>query len=205
MKLYICEIDGLMDLPGRHLIGMARRERLLRYLRREDQARCLAAGLLLRRVLGICEDKLCKGPYGKPYLPDGRQFNLSHSGRYVILGVSNAEIGVDVEKIAPFDDRVVRRCFTAEEKAWLYETDSENRFYRLWTAKESVMKATGAGFHMPPETFCVLPMEDGLHMISGKQWYLRWAELPGHAVCVACGQAEELHITWLTTAQLVGE
>jgi hypothetical protein len=44
MKLYISDIRGLFDLPGIELLDEGRRNRVYRYHRPEDQARCLTAG-----------------------------------------------------------------------------------------------------------------------------------------------------------------
>ena len=52
MKLYISDIRGLLDLPGIELLNESRRNRVYRYRRLEDQARCLTAGLMLRSVFG---------------------------------------------------------------------------------------------------------------------------------------------------------
>ena len=52
MNIYVCNITDLFDLPGSELLTNTRRTRMLRYIQHEDKARCLAAGLMLRRVLG---------------------------------------------------------------------------------------------------------------------------------------------------------
>jgi len=86
MKLYISDIRGLFDLPGIELLDESRRSRVYKYHRPEDQARCLTAGLMLRSVFG--EDDACcmtESRLGKPILPNGPCFNLSHSGNKVVL------------------------------------------------------------------------------------------------------------------------
>ena len=194
MKIYYCNIDDFRDLAGAELLSPARWVRMQRYLKPEDQIRCLTAGLLLRMAFGERIPEMRENTQGKPYLPLGPFFNLSHSGTYVVLGVSEHEIGVDIEQIAPFDDRVARRCYTEKELAWLYAQNNTEAFYRLWTAKESIMKATGLGFTLPPESFSVLPMEDGWHTIRGQRWFLQWNMLPGHAICSACASAETVQL-----------
>lgn len=186
MEIYFCGIDEFADLAGSELLSPERRARMERYRKDEDRARCLVAGLLLRMALGPRAFTLCQNAQGKPYLPQGPCFNLSHSGEYVVLGVSEHAIGVDIERIGPFEERVARRCYTDAELAWLYAQEDAGAFYRLWTAKESIMKSTGLGFSMPPESFSVLPVEDGWHRTAAGRWFLRWYALPGHALCSAC-------------------
>jgi len=192
MELYYCNISEFNDLRGLECLPLERRERVQRYRLPEDRARCLTAGLMLRYVFGeSANNALLAGPYGKPYLRGAFPcFNLSHSGAYVVLGVAPCEIGIDIEKVAPYSDAVAKKCFTASEQAWLCLQDCDNAFYKLWTGKESVMKATGLGFQMPPEGFCILPVLDGGHLIAGKTWYLRWFTLEGHELCAATANPE---------------
>lgn len=203
VKIYYCGISAFADMAGTELLSPQRRMRLARYRRAEDRARCLVAGLLLRMALGESNASLQENAQGKPYLAQGPHFNLSHSGEYVILGISEHEIGVDVERVAPFDDRVARRCYTGAELAWLYAQKDPRAFYRLWTAKESIMKSTGLGFSLPPEGFCVLPMEEGWHTAAGGRWFLQWRELPGHVLCTACASDEALHLIRAERKELI--
>ena len=189
-EIYISGIHEFKTLKGMELVTNVRRERILRYLRSEDKARCLLAGLLLRRICGITEDReLIYGKNGKPYLKNrGAYFNLSHSGDYAVLAIADSEVGVDIEKVIPYPDALKAPCFTAQEKKWLQQEGCrvgyDEAFYRLWTAKESVMKASGLGFSLPPETFSVSPVDSSAH-ISGKPWFLNWLSYDGHIICHA--------------------
>lgn len=203
MKLYYCAIGELMDLPGMDLITQERRARTERYHKPENRAESLAAGLLLRHALGDAAEALQRNPQGKPCLPGGPCFNLSHSGEYAILGVSRQPLGVDIERIRAYDERAARRCFTGPELDWLREEGGEKPFFRLWTAKESVMKATGLGFSMAPGGFSVLPAEDGPHEIEGRCWYLRWGSLPGHVICTASAEPEAIRWIPLSREELL--
>ena len=119
MKLYISNMRPFMSLDGMDLVTDARRARIGAYMQPTDQARCLVAGMLLRKVCGVTEDsQLHFGEQDKPYLR-GKYFNISHSGDYVVLATADSEVGVDIEKIEPYSDAVAARCFTAEEQKWL--------------------------------------------------------------------------------------
>jgi phosphopantetheinyl transferase len=169
-------------------VTTARRERIGRYQRHEDKARCLLAGLLLRKICGVTDDsQLIYGENGKPYLKNSdTYFNISHSGDYVILATAESEVGVDIEKMDAFSDKVAARCFTPLECEWMKQEGDNKAFYRLWAAKESVMKASGLGFSLPPNSFCVLPVENlSEHQIGGRLWVLDWLIHDGYIICCA--------------------
>ena len=56
------------------------------------------------------------GEQGKPQIVNfPKKFNLSHSGDYVVCGVSDGEVGVDIQKWVPFKERTAERFFAKEE------------------------------------------------------------------------------------------
>ncbi len=75
----------------------------------------------------------------------------SHSGDALLVALGeDVELGVDVERVHPRPRAmdVARRFFHADEAAWLQaqpETAREPAFFRLWCAKEAVLKAHGQG------------------------------------------------------------
>lgn len=182
--VYYTDIDEFMDLPGLALLPAARRDRAERLLRPADKARCVAAGLLLRRWIGPVEP--CTGPHGKPFVPGSPGFSLSHSGRYVVLAVASGEVGADIEEVRPRPSAVAERCFSAAELRWLdAAADPVRAFYTLWTAKESIMKASGAGFAMPIRHVTVDPEASCGIDAAGIRFSLSWLTLDGHIVCTA--------------------
>ena len=113
-----------------------------------------AGGLLLRAVLGIRTDgRLLKGPCGKPHIPGGPEFNLSHGGTLAVLAVSDRAVGVDCEDARRgASEALLRRVLTPEE--WEV-SPAAIPFSRLWTRKEAVMKACGLGLGLAPASYCV--------------------------------------------------
>ena len=147
-----------------------------RFMRAEDRARYRASHaalrLILSRALGVAAETIAfsPGPTGKPELSGPHagalRFNLSHSGARALIGVSRiAAIGVDVEAIRPIPDalRVARAHFApieAEALAALPSDAVEEAFFGLWTRKEAVVKALGAGLALPLDRFALtLPPE----------------------------------------------
>ena len=196
MKIFYCNINEFDDLAGIELLSSDRRTRVERYRALSSKKECLTAGLLLRMVLGAdYESRLCANVHGKPQLKNENLFfNLSHSGNYVVLAVSDNEIGIDIEKIASYNWNVVEKCCTVNEKEWLKQQSNEQAFYHLWTGKEAVMKATGLGFSIKPESFDLLPIENGAHEIHDLIWYLTWFELDRHQICIASACDEKMEL-----------
>ncbi len=190
MKLFVSDAKNLFDLSGVELLEEGRRRRLYRYLRLEDQARCLTAGLMLRRVFGSgAAARMILSQFGKPVLPGGPCFNLSHSGDKVVLLVDEEDVGADVEQIAPYSWKVAKQVFTVSEQKWLRRQATDEAFYRLWTGKEAIMKALGLGFQLPPENFEIRPDSFFPNSVCGRNWYLHWFEIDGHMICTAAGHS----------------
>ncbi len=96
---------------------------------------------------------------GKPYLAGKENlfFNLSHSENMVMCAVADKEVGCDVERKTEFDRALASYVMTRQELQQIYGLESEAKqqemFFRLWTLKESYMKATGLGIGLEPGTF----------------------------------------------------
>lgn len=127
---------------------------------KKDKRLSLAAEVLLKKALfdlGITEYEIEKGPHGKPRLKGGDVFfNLSHSGDRAMCAVSCKEVGCDVEKIANARLSVAKRYFCPAEYAVLEaaaEDERQQLFYRLWTLKESYVKALGGGLSIALNSF----------------------------------------------------
>ena len=78
---------------------------------------------------------------GKPYT---KKFpiSISHSGEFVLVGIHNGDIGVDIEVIKSFDKRIITRYFTRNEQEYI-KTPAD--FFKIWTVKEAYLKLTGEG------------------------------------------------------------
>ncbi|MCG6929036.1 MAG: 4'-phosphopantetheinyl transferase superfamily protein [Desulfofustis sp.] len=78
-------------------------------------------------------------------LPAGSVFwSISHTEQCVAGVVAPQPVGIDLEKIGPVSDDLWSSA--ASEEEWnLASAGDPSCFFRYWTAKEAVLKATGAG------------------------------------------------------------
>lgn len=168
-----------------------RLEQAHRFRFREDTLRSLGAGALLYGVLHIKESDIQYGEFGKPYVLAERKFNLSHSGDYSVLAVRDGEIGVDIEKPDERHLSLAKRVFDQEEQEWMAE-DPRNRFFVLWTLKESVMKFFGKGLGLSPASFSVLNLaKSGKAEIFNRQLFGSSLEITGHWLSVCTEEPVE--------------
>ncbi|WP_284118610.1 4'-phosphopantetheinyl transferase family protein [Acinetobacter seifertii] len=102
--------------------------------------------------------QFAKHEYGKPYLLDHTlYFNHSHSQQCYALALSERvkDIGIDVEEL----DRKVRldslaqHAFHADEYATWQSLEQDREFwFKVWTTKEAVLKASGLGIRLDLNT-----------------------------------------------------
>lgn len=173
--IYAMKITKKIDLGVfqqlEKIISTERRERIKKYHFEEDKKRSIMAEVLLRHSLkkdfGITREQIqfTNNSFGKPKLKNFEQihFNLAHAGDWVVCGVSDdVPIGIDVEIIKSNDLGVAKAFFTSSEYKDILNQPKEKQikyFYKLWTLKESYVKAEGKGLYIPLDSFsfCILP------------------------------------------------
>lgn len=148
------------------IISEGRRRKVEKFIQQNDKNRSILAEVLLKYILSKHYDVLWNeikfeyNEFGKPFLV-GREdiwFNISHSGDWIICGVSNAPIGVDVEHISNDILDIAKRFFTIEEYRYIQGQvpDKQNEaFFKIWTLKESYIKCVGKGLTIPLESFSI--------------------------------------------------
>ena len=172
-----------------------RREKTDMLRQKKDRLLSLGAGILLQSALpGADLEKVCVGENGKPYLPGGIHFNLSHAGDLALCAVGAGALGCDIEQERAFDLRVARRFFCPAETALLEAAGARRQelFFRLWTLKESYLKAVGKVLTRPLNTFCVT-FENDLPRLEGYAdvWRLAEFETRPDYRCAVCAPAGE--------------
>ncbi|HWF49431.1 MAG TPA: 4'-phosphopantetheinyl transferase superfamily protein [Solirubrobacteraceae bacterium] len=157
-------------VPLLDLLDEGERGRHLRFLRAQDRALFLIAHALTRilaaRHAGCEPGGLTFAPatpgakprFAGPASELELELSLSHSGRHAVVALSRGvAIGVDVERVGPVREEersFVASVLTRSEQRTLALLGPSHRawgFYRYWTRKEAVLKATGDGLAVSPK------------------------------------------------------
>lgn len=139
-----------------------------------------ALRMLLSEYLGISPKlvKIGRRVKGKPYSIDDPKlnFNVSNSGQFVAIAFSyDGEVGIDIEQIRPLPDldELINTNFSAKEIYFINSKPGErlNRFFRLWTIKESYLKAIGEGMRLTPDSLEFSMDGDRIKLLSVKGFF----------------------------------
>jgi 4'-phosphopantetheinyl transferase len=151
------EIDCAVACRLERHLAPDERVRAGRFRFERDRRRFVARRGLLREWLAeLLNDRPEKltfttGEWGKPALRDHRCcFNLSHSGDRMMVAISDAEIGCDIERIddhidwLPIAEQLLNPQ-EVEQLRILAPAQAFPAFFRLWARMEASVKACGDG------------------------------------------------------------
>lgn len=157
----------------------------------------LTAGRLLDAAWLLPED-WTPDEHGKPFAagldtPAGRRYlSLSHTDGVAAAVVSDAPVGLDVQRTPAFSperlERFCRRLHPQEAEALrrLPESERAAGFCRLWVGKESVLKLTGTGLTVPLAGFALpTDADDACIPLAGETVRVRWFPLADGALAAA--------------------
>ncbi len=160
------------------LIPNELKEKNSRYMRWQDQHSHLFGKLLLLEGLkkyNYSEDVLYRlhyNEYSRPYLTGNIDFNISHSGQFVVCAIGKSvRLGIDIEEIKniSFDD--FEKVMTNEQWELIKIADDPLKmFFKFWTIKESVIKADSRGLSIPLLDIKVI---DNKVSYENNTWYLQ--------------------------------
>jgi 4'-phosphopantetheinyl transferase len=188
-----------------NVLSAEERARARRFRSASDRDAYVLRRGMLRTILGrylsrpSSDVRIGAGPHGKPCVQSGRAdqelgFNATSSGGLAVVAAAGSRsVGVDVEKIREMADmdQLAALFLSSREFGRFCQTPSTRKlgaFFRLWTAKEALLKGWGCGLLHPPRDIEV-PAEiweeetDWVEApidcpaiekgITGKQWLLR--------------------------------
>jgi 4'-phosphopantetheinyl transferase len=118
--------------------------------------------------------KIAFGNAGKPFFQSHPtiHFNISHSGRWVVVAVSGSRVGVDVERVKKVNLGIAERFYSEREKARLFAlpaADQTEYFFDLWTLKESFLKAIGTGLTKSLKSFTIEISDDRILLLDNTE------------------------------------
>lgn len=191
-----------------NLLSPYRQQKIALLKHEKDKYRSLGAGIALDHALetyGLREKSIEYefGEWGKPTLKyhPNIHFSLSHSGDYAICSIGDKAMGNDIELIRQGRLKVADRFFAKEELDWMYAVEDEEeitqRMFRIWTMKESFLKATGKGISLSLGDFAVIVDEEkqkiGVkHTFNAKYYHMKeYSEIPGYRVAVCCEESRD--------------
>lgn len=107
---------------------------------------------------------------GRPYIENNTlDFNISHSRDIVACVMYKSSIGIDVEIINEINLLEYLPILTKREFHYLHNHNRQKEeFTKLWTIKESILKADGRGFFANMEKLAVM---DNFSILDSQIWY----------------------------------
>lgn len=150
---------------------------ILKFIKWEDQQRSLFGKMLLKTGLqklrhnSVSLHDLRYNQFSRPYFEHSLDFNISHSGDFVLCAFSQIhKVGIDVEQIKEIPLVGFENYFSPDEWATVIEAkDRMRQFYSLWTKKESFIKAIGTGLNTPLNEVLITGNKISW---AGKDWFL---------------------------------
>lgn len=156
IDIYIASIQKMNEhryIEYLNLLPSFMQQEVTRYHQLSDRYRTLLGKIILHRYLqkhsNLSLDDVIKNEYGKPYIKEWDiDFNISHSGEYVVCAFNDeGKVGIDIEEQKKIELEDLRTIFTSKEWHEIKTaSNSIEKFYQFWTAKEALLKYLGTGF-----------------------------------------------------------
>ena len=196
VNLYIADIDLARKHRSFLLKNINEKQKQIAssFKQEADQDRSIISSYL-KNILS--EEALSKNNNGKPFFENGPYFNISHSGRYIVMAVSTSEVGVDIEENKNRDMSALTRIFNEAEAKVIKEHQD---FYYLWCAKESLIKCMGSTIGTVKE-IPSLPL-NGLKTFKGKDYQCHVFIFDNHIVSITREGKEEYQVKTIKVEHL---
>ena len=155
-------------------------------VRRQRESARLALRESARRC-GAPEDGWEKDANEVPQPQAGFYWSLAHKRKWAAAVIADHPVGIDIEEVVPRRDEVYAEL--AGDDEWdILGGRSWPAFYRVWTAKEATLKATGIG--IAGLLACrVQKVSNERHMTmkyEGREWRIEQYFHADHIASVTC-------------------
>ncbi|UCE59286.1 MAG: 4'-phosphopantetheinyl transferase superfamily protein [Phycisphaerales bacterium] len=157
----------------------------------------VCARLALRYCAGCCgapEEGWEKDTDEVPLPQQGWYWSVSHKRHWAAAVVADQPVGIDIEHVIPRREAMFDEIACAAE--WgLLGGRSWRSFFRLWTAKEAILKATGIGI-AGLNTCRLEDIPDARHLTleyENREWVVEHFYHADHVAAVTSGDAQ---VSW---------
>ena len=131
------------------MLPTERQIRINKAIKIEKAKQLYASSLLLGYILdkyGKKFDDIKLLESGKPYIKDGPYFNVSHSGKYVVIAVDLEDIGVDIQEKTTVSEAAAK-MFLGDDSDLNMALRNEYYHSYIWCRKEAFLKCLGVGWN----------------------------------------------------------
>ncbi|MGL5150427.1 MAG: 4'-phosphopantetheinyl transferase family protein [Clostridium sp.] len=228
MDIFILNIENEVDvnkyLKFLNYLSIERKEKTVRYRKDKDKITSILSEILIRVILAeikkVKNEKITftYNEYGKPKLigDNNFHFNISHSGKFIVIAIDSKSVGVDIEKFQDIDIQgIVEKFFTKKESEFILSKEKEiqiEEFYRLWTLKESYIKMVGKGLYIPINSFSFIKDKEnrttlGQPNIKKRKAWFRSYKIEKEYFLSVCftGNWKETNISYINTDSLLSK
>lgn len=110
---------------------------------------------------------------GKPFDKNGKKISISHSSNLVTVAIGENNVGIDIEEIKPFNENLIDKVFSIEEKKEYLKDENKEYFFKIWTKKEAYTKRLGTGLTCYPKDIEFKGFGfSSIIILEGKRFYL---------------------------------
>jgi 4'-phosphopantetheinyl transferase len=147
------------------------------------------------RCSSVSLGPLKKDDHGAPLPFNGVHWSLTHKESFVAAVTAPHPIGIDIEKVRPFNAALHQRLAGDGEWALAPEV-TQTLFFRYWTAKEAVLKAVGKGLVGLSDCRIIAIMDDRHLIVTFQDSKWTVAQYWGTKDHIVAVTADHVEIKW---------
>lgn len=209
MKLYIIHMNQPLKKELQSLlldiVSVEKRKRIQAFHHWQDAQRSLTGDVFVRKLIQdryqipSRDIQFYQNPYGKPFVKgiEDFYFNLSHSGEYIICGVGNRDLGVDIQRVEALHAGMEEYVFSSRELARYEQLSASEKvafFYEIWALKESYIKAVGKGLSIPLSSIEMITEDHPIKVLCpyiNKTYFFQQYDIKEDYKTAVCWEKEE--------------